>query len=305
MEDANDSRKMRMASEKKTDDAEGSQFESEILEAEVLKIMLDVLCQEKGEMEYTLQTVSADIKEKNISERDFWVAVKRLVKKDYISVKKSSISQEENVQSELPEYTSSLDFSQYLYKESERLNFALADSLLASIIRLQEAETFVRKTTDDFTKLREQMLDLEKKTKEITGARKEVIEIRNGLQKKENSYLGELNEKVKEDVDDKLQEELKLDGQIGRAIQDMQKNIIQFMGIFVAIFALIGLNLGKADALAPEALLMVNLCLSAVIVTLMGAIGIIIHSGESKLQKIFCLAALLWIVVIVVACIIL
>ena len=79
-----------------------------------------------------------------------------------------------------------------------------------------------------------------------------------------------------------IEEELKLSGKIGAAMQDMQKDIIQFMGIFIAIFAIIGLNLNQAESWTISNFFQMSLVITASMASLLLFISIIMNSKASK-----------------------
>lgn len=96
-------------------------------------------------------------------------------------------------------------------------------------------------------------------------------------------------------VDDKLEEELKLSGKIGSATQDMQKDIIQFMGIFIAIFALLGLNISNAAKWTTADFFHMNLVIIASMATLVFLISIIMNVKSLRTICMGILTVALWV----------
>lgn len=108
------------------------------------------------------------------------------------------------------------------------------------------------------------------------------------------SFTKDMEDITKNRVNDLLEDELKRSGRIGAAMQDMQKDIIQFMGIFIAIFALLGLNIGNADNWSAADFFHVNLVITASMATLLFLISVIIKGKSRRTRCMGILTAALW-----------
>lgn len=91
-----------------------------------------------------------------------------------------------------------------------------------------------------------------------------------------------------------LEEELKLSGKIGSLTQDMQKDIIQYMGIFIAIFALLGLNISNAENWTITDFFHINLVIIASMATLLFLISIIMKGKSARTACMGILTTVLW-----------
>lgn len=126
------------------------------------------------------------------------------------------------------------------------------------------------------------------------------------LNARADSLKAELNETVKPIAEKKAKEtaeevakteirkELKLDGDIGSAMQNIQKDIIQFMGIFVAIFALIGLSIGRSSSWSVSDFFCMSLVITASMATLLFFISVIINGKRSRTIFMGIASVILW-----------
>ena len=79
-------------------------------------------------------------------------------------------------------------------------------------------------------------------------------------------------------------------------MQDMQKDIIQFMGIFIAIFAIIGLNLNHAESWTISDFFQMNLVITASLTTLLFLVSVVLNNKDNGFRKwlMGILTVLLW-----------
>ncbi|MCI9218358.1 MAG: hypothetical protein HFH94_01240 [Lachnospiraceae bacterium] len=112
----------------------------------------------------------------------------------------------------------------------------------------------------------------------------------------EEKSSGIAESKAKETAGDEIEKELKLSGKIGAAMQDMQKDIIQFMGIFIAIFAIIGLNLNHAESWTISDFFQMNLVITASLTTLLFLVSVVLNNKDNGFRKwlMGILTVLLW-----------
>ena len=134
-----------------------------------------------------------------------------------------------------------------------------------------------------------------KKSGEIKTSLEELI----GNDKKNRALEAEnlrqdMEDITKKRVDDQIEDELKRSGRIGAAMQDMQKDIIQFMGIFIAIFALLGLNISNANNWSAADFFHVNLVITASMATLLFLISVIMTGKSRRTHCMGILSAALW-----------
>lgn len=114
------------------------------------------------------------------------------------------------------------------------------------------------------------------------------------------SLKEEVQSITKKKVDGLLEDELKLRGKIGSAMQDMQKDIIQFMGIFIAIFALLGLNISNAGRWSMADLFHINLIITASMATLLFLISVILNGiKDSRTRWMGILTVALWVLSVI------
>ena len=93
----------------------------------------------------------------------------------------------------------------------------------------------------------------------------------------------------------KIEEELMLNGKIGAAMQNMQKEILQYMGIFIAIFALIGLNIGHTESWSISDFFHMNLVIAGSMATLLFFISVLMEAKSLRTLFMGILTAVLWI----------
>ena len=162
-----------------------------------------------------------------------------------------------------------------------------------------------RQKYDDFTS---HMGELDSKQKDLENqidqGKKDLTE---QAESEYNSFVQKLGEK-QEDIEksavngaeekavETIEEEIKSTGRIGQAMQDAQKSIIQYLAIFVAIFALVNINVVNAAKWSYEELFRVNVIMT----TSMATMVMLVHAFTNKEHKWFrwviVLLALLWIV---------
>ncbi len=99
---------------------------------------------------------------------------------------------------------------------------------------------------------------------------------------------------------DEIGKALGLSGKIGAAMQDMQKDIIQYMGIFIAIFALIGLNLGRTESWSISNFFHMNLVITASMATLLSFISVLMEGKSPRTRIMGVLTVVLWIAAVFV-----
>lgn len=119
--------------------------------------------------------------------------------------------------------------------------------------------------------------------------------------------LKEVTKKAEENIGkattDKIEEELMPSGKIGAAMQNMQKDILQYMGIFIAIFAIIGLNVGHAESWSTSDFFHMNLVITAAMATLLFLISVIMKGKSWRTFFMGILTAALWIAAAFVFCV--
>ena len=166
--------------------------------------------------------------------------------------------------------------------------------------QLQKQESVLARYDSGRQEMTRQHQEMGKWHEESNAIRTEWEEaVKADLEKRER-LTAELNAEVekitKEKVDSQLEDELRLSGKIGNAMQEMQKDIIQFMGIFIAIFALLGLNIGNAGKWSTVDFFHINLVLTASMATLLFLISIIMNGKkDSRTSCMGILTAALWI----------
>lgn len=95
-------------------------------------------------------------------------------------------------------------------------------------------------------------------------------------------------------VGDSVQEELKRTGAIGGFLQEVQKDLFQYMALFVAIFSVLGLNINSAGKWTVQQLLKLNLILVASLTTLIALLSVIAGPVKKRTYVLIGLAILLW-----------
>lgn len=147
------------------------------------------------------------------------------------------------------------------------------------------------------------------KQKDLEG---QIREARNALTEQAGREYEEfaqtLDEKQK-DIEDSavnkaeetIEREIKSAGKIGQAMQDAQKSIIQYLAIFVAIFALVNINVVNAAKWSYADLFRVNVIMTTSMTTLVTLVHIFTDKERKWLRQMLILLAVLWIALAVSA----
>lgn len=130
------------------------------------------------------------------------------------------------------------------------------------------------------------------------------------VESKYNSFVQELNKKQK-DIENSavsgaknkavetIEDEIKSTGKIGQAMQDAQKSIIQYLAIFVAIFALVNINVEFAAKWSYAELFRVNVIMTTSMATLVTLVHMFTDKEHKWFKQMIMLLAVLWIVLAV------
>lgn len=106
-----------------------------------------------------------------------------------------------------------------------------------------------------------------------------------------------IKEAARNEAVEMIEEEIKSTGKIGQTMQDAQKNIIQYMAIFVAIFALVNVNVVNAAHWTYAELFRVDVIMTTSILTLVTLVHIFTDNKSKGINKMIILLAVLWIAV--------
>lgn len=156
---------------------------------------------------------------------------------------------------------------------------------------------------NDFTEnLEEWNNKQESLEKQIDQAKQSLkVQLENG-QKALEQYIKTEQESIKEyarneageKAVEKIEEEIKSTGKIGLTMQDAQKNIIQYMAIFVAIFALVNVNVVNAAHWTYAELFRVDVIMTTSMLTLVTLVHIFTNNKSKGINKMIILLAVLW-----------
>lgn len=170
-----------------------------------------------------------------------------------------------------------------------------------------KSDETIKNSLTDFDRSKEQLGDnIKKFDKEFEQAK----ELFNNLPNQVTEYTSKnidnaLNEKgkitlsVKEEIDNSL----KRDGKIGAFVEQIQKDIMQYMSIFIAIFALLNLNLSNLKPWNIRKFIGINLCLVASMTTLTALLAFILYKPNEKEKNykpwiLSAFAIILWAIII-------
>ncbi len=191
------------------------------------------------------------------------------------------------------------DKIQICFNEAQMLHFLLDESinLNRSMKDLMDILQKQKPVWEQYGREREEM---EKWHDEISsmkaGCEQAIKEDKDARAKEAEKLKKEVGHITETKVDSQIEEALKLSGKIGATMQDMQKDIIQFMGIFIAIFALLGLNINNAGKWSTADFFHINLVITAAISTLLFLISIIMKGKSPRTSCMGILTAVLWII---------
>lgn len=116
-----------------------------------------------------------------------------------------------------------------------------------------------------------------------------------------DAFSAELNDRVNIQTAELINKELGREGKIGAFLESIQKDFIQYMAIFIAVFALVNVNLNGLENRSVPFFLSINLSLVASMVTLAALLSCVLH--RSKENKINCKTVLLMIFAVILWCI--
>lgn len=112
------------------------------------------------------------------------------------------------------------------------------------------------------------------------------------------NFEKEMEKQAKNTALEAIEEELKLSGRIGKEMQNMQKDIIQFMVIFITIFTMVGIDIRNIGNWTAPVMFKANLIICSSMSTLMALVSIIMASDEKRTHVMSGLAVVLWIIVL-------
>ena len=116
----------------------------------------------------------------------------------------------------------------------------------------------------------------------------EIILNWNGEKEKILKIEEKTKEKIKEIPDvvtNTIDRELTREGRIGISLENTQKDIIQYMGIFVALFSLININIQSFSLKNIKLFIVMNVSLIASIIAMVGLLSGLIHKPH-KVKRI-------------------
>lgn len=262
--------------------------------------------------------VSQICKELKYSEEDAVSILKDFGRKNYVSLSPHDDKIDESEIEKSIQNKDDYDKINLSFNTARILEVLLDDSIVLSeglkkLIDLSERQEEFRSSYEtQFTEIAKNYENIEKLQSDIDSAKTEFKTIKDTnieeLKTQADTLKAELNEtvgpiaekKAEEAAKNKVQDELKLGGDIGSAMQNMQKDIIQFMGIFVAIFALIGLSIGSSSSLSASDFFCVSLAITASMATLLFFISVIINAKRSRTIFTGIASVILWITAAVV-----
>ncbi len=176
--------------------------------------------------------------------------------------------------------------------------------------RIDDLE-ILKKESDDIMKVRTEVRQSEAEIKETEGKiRLEVETLRKNVQEDRKETIEKAGSKAVDETQNEIDQALKRDGVIGSFLQDIQKDLIQYMAIFIAVFSLINLNIGGTEGRTLTDYLGINLLLVSSIVTLFALLFLILRrplaKGETNRAAVllWVAAILLWMITVVVILII-
>lgn len=118
------------------------------------------------------------------------------------------------------------------------------------------------------------------------------------LEKDREDILKEVKEEAKKEAKkgakEIIEEELLQSGKIGSALHDAQRNIIQFMAIFVAVFSLVSINVTNAGKWNYAELFRVNVIMTTAMFSLVTLIHIFTSENKKWLIRMGLTVAIMW-----------
>lgn len=217
----------------------------------------------------------------------------------------------------------SVDFSKTPL--SEKILFSLSERPYRMLLTL--AEIVYYKVTD-FTALRKEIKEQDRELKSIQKGIKEIDTVKNNieaeakkietagqetkkalddLEQHKKEALDKISDQAETKVSEKIEAELRRDGKIGSFLQGIQRDFIQYMAIFIAIFSLINLNLNSLKNRNVVELISMNLSLVASITGLAALLEFVLNKSvdqereETSSWVLVVMAAVLWITAIAVS----
>lgn len=205
-----------------------------------------------------------------------------------------------------------------------RLNYGVYGILFDNSIKLNEKITELETRCGKDEEALERLND---NWKEYCASRDRIDQIKSEIEAQItefNGQRGELNQTItdseKKWVDDRkdfekamitqaentaleaIEKELKLSGRIGKEMQNMQKDIIQFMVIFITIFTMIGIDIRNLDKWTMPVMLRANLILCSTMSTLMTLVSVIMAPSKIRTYVMSGLSVMLWLIVLASFC---
>jgi len=112
-----------------------------------------------------------------------------------------------------------------------------------------------------------------------------VQRIEEEYKKADEELYRRLSSEMGKKMDDHIDRELELTGKIGGAMNSLQKEIIQYMAIFVAIFSILGINAASAGGKTVGELFAINLLLVSSISVLCTILRVFTSDNIEDLAK--------------------
>lgn len=205
-----------------------------------------------------------------------------------------------------------LDITDVVYTEIRELS-TYKDKIDWIFQQIGIQENTLKKINENAETIKQAASDIDDKKKHIDGVARSVEEVTKkasaDLKKElditvenlENKYKDEIPKLTAESVND----ELKRDGKIGSFLQDIQRDFIQYMAIFIAVFALVNVNLNGLEGRTIKDFLGINLFLVASMTTLGALLDIVLCRPQNecgfpkKSMLLWCGSIVLWAISII------
>lgn len=227
--------------------------------AHQMKILCDIYSEYKvGKNTYSLKGVLDKLKRDcNEDECEVLDLLMQMQKAGEVSFEKASMQQKESVSNLSVDDLKRGDFyitmSAYPYLTMMQLMVGMNENVKSSLTNQHEE---MGKKEERLKNLQEKIKGFEKKVTEVEGK-----------------------------IDEEFNAALESNGLIGSALHSLQKDIIEYMAIFIAVFSLINLNLNCAGCLQPDNLVIANVSLLAAFVSLGAVLAYVMNKAADNGNK--------------------
>lgn len=205
-----------------------------------------------------------------------------------------------------------LAITDVVYTEIQELS-SYKEKIDRIIQQIGVQENILKKINENAETIEQTAADIADKKKHIDHVADSVEEVTKkasaNLKKEFDDTVENLKNKYKDEIPkltaESVNDELKRDGKIGSFLQDIQRDFIQYMAIFIAVFALVNVNLNGLEGRTIKDFLGINLFLVAAMATLGALLDIVLwhprneRNFPKKSMLLWCVSIVLWVISII------